>query len=68
VHSFPGVESVTRASYGLSTIRILRTRGDDFIITSIGRKGDLAVDAQSMKEVVPSDGHRLNRSKGERDE
>ena len=42
MHSFPGVESVTRTSYGLSTIRTLRTRGDDFIITSIGRKGDYA--------------------------
>jgi len=39
VHSFPGVGSVTRTSYGLSTIRILRTRGDDFIITSIGEEG-----------------------------
>ena len=39
MHSFPGVGSVTRTSYGLSTIRILRTRGDDFIITSIGEEG-----------------------------
>ena len=36
MHSFPGVGSVTRISYGLSTIRILRILRDDFIISSIG--------------------------------
>ena len=38
MHSFPGVESVTGISYGLSTIRILRILRDDFIITSIGEE------------------------------
>ena len=36
---FPGVESVTRTSYGLSTIRRLRILRDDFMIASIGEEG-----------------------------
>jgi len=55
VHSFPGVESVTRTSYGLSTIRRLRIPRDDFIITSIGEEGRFAGHRLEQLQLETSD-------------
>lgn len=57
--SFHGVESVTRALYGLSIIRALRIPRDSFFTTSIGTERQSS-DEDTNGELAQSNGNHTN--------